>query len=80
MLQFAFNPHVLIQGSMHLFFMHALFCGQSVFIIHSGLQPKYGSPEYPGKHVHSPSLHSVLDPHGVGLHKSFSITSVKNIP
>lgn len=77
MLQFAPIPHVLRQGSTHLFLTHALFCGQSVFIKHSGLQPKYGSPEYPGKQVHSPSLHFVLDPQGEGLQRSVSIISEK---
>lgn len=32
------------QGFSHLFRMHALFLGHSEFKIHSGWQPKYGSP------------------------------------
>lgn len=50
--------------------MHALLTGQSVFKIHSGRQPAYGSPWYSLKHVQIPLLHTVFDPHGDGLHGS----------
>lgn len=55
---------------MHLFFIHALFLGQSVFNVHSGLQPIYGSPWYSFKHVHIPLLHRAFEPQGDGLQGS----------
>lgn len=63
-------PQAPGQGSVHLFLIHALFRGQSEFIIHSGLHPVYGSPWYSGRHVHIPSLHCAFGPHGEGLHGS----------
>jgi len=50
--------------------MHALIMGQSVFKIHSGRQPEYGSPWYSLKHEQIPLLHNAFDPHGDGLHGS----------
>lgn len=39
--------------------------------MHSGLQPSYGFPKYPGKQVHEPalfcSLHWALTPQGDGV-------------
>lgn len=69
-LQIAFVPHVPLHGSSHLFLMHALFIGQSVFKIHSGRHPEYGSPWYSLIHVHLPLLHNAFGPHGDGLHGS----------
>lgn len=37
-LHLAFIPQVPGQGSRHFWFMHALFCIQSVLTVHSGLQ------------------------------------------
>lgn len=53
---------------MHFKLLHALFGEQSVFIVHSGRQPTYGSPRYCGKHEQIPSLHTVFGPQGDGLH------------
>ena len=74
----AFVPQVPGHGSMHFSCLHALFGGQSVELIHSGLQAKYGSPKYSGIHWQAAALflwlQSALDPHGVGLHGStFSV-------
>lgn len=48
-----------------------MFEAQSVLIIHSGLQPSYGFPKYPGKQLHDPalfcSLHMALTPQGDGV-------------
>lgn len=50
--------------------MHALFKGQSLFIVHSGRQVSYGLPKKSGKHLHAPapflSKHTALSPHGDG--------------
>lgn len=40
----ALKPHIPGHGSLHLRFIHALFCGQSLFKTHSGLHPMKGSP------------------------------------
>lgn len=64
---------------MHLFLIHALSLGQSLLRTHSGLHPVYGSPWYSGRHVHMPLLHTAFDPHGDGLHGSFSIISGSKI-
>ena len=74
----ALTPHVPGHGSMHFSCLHALLGGQSVELIHSGLQAKYGSPKYSGMHWHAAALlrwlQSALDPQGVGLHGStFSV-------
>lgn len=49
---------------------HALSLGQSVFKMHSGRQPVYGSPKYSGKHTHEPapflSLQTAFAPQGDG--------------
>lgn len=66
----AFCPHVPGQGSTHLFLIHALFLGQSVFNTHSGRHPVYGSPWYSLKQVHTPLLHWAFGPQGVGLQGS----------
>lgn len=68
--QIALAPHVPMQGSTHLRLLQALFGEQSVFMVHSGLQPKYGSPWYSGKQVQAPLLHLEFVPHGDGLHGS----------
>lgn len=75
-LQIAFCPQVPGQGSAHLFRIHALLRGQSVFKTHSGRQPEYGSPRYSGIHVQMPSLHWALDPQGEGLHGFIGSASI----
>lgn len=64
------------QGFTHLFVKQALSLEQSVLRTHSGLQPVYGSPLYSGRHVQTPSLHKVFEPHGDGLHGSVLTGSI----
>lgn len=58
--QRAFTPHVPEQGSLHLCFIQAWCCGQSVLITHSGLQAG-GDPMDPSSQEQTPcpfnSLH-----------------------
>lgn len=58
------------QGFSHLLRIHALLRGQSVFKMHSGRQPMYGSPWNSDKHVHTPSEHLALEPQGDGTQAS----------
>lgn len=64
-------PHAPWHTSIHLLLEHALSNGQSLFVTHSGRQPKYGSPKYPGAHVQAPaeflSVHIAFGPQGDGL-------------
>lgn len=57
--------------STHLLFEHALSEEQSLFVTHSGRHPRYGSPKYPGAHVHAPteflSVQIEFGPQGDGL-------------
>jgi len=54
-----------------LYCIQALLGEQSVLTMHSGLQPSYGFPKYPGKQLHEPalfcSLHWAFAPHGDGV-------------
>lgn len=70
MLHKAFCPQVPIHGSTHLFRTHAFDKAQSVFKMHSGRQPAYGSPKYSSKQVQAPSIHFALAPHGDVAHGS----------
>ena len=45
-------PQVPGQGSRHDKLAHALLAGQSELATHSGRQPEYGSPKYPGLQAH----------------------------
>lgn len=67
--QRAFVPQVLSHGLIQRCLTQALFIGHSELIIHSGRQPKYGSPLYSGKHVHIPLSQTELGPQGDGLHE-----------
>lgn len=75
--QTALVPHVLMQGLIHFCLTHALSNGQSELEVHSGRQPKYGSPLCSGKQVQTPLLHSALEPQGDGLQGSNGVSSVK---
>lgn len=66
----AFVPQVPGHGSLHLFCIHALFLGQSLFNTHSGLHPTYGSPWNSILHLQIPLKQSAFGPHGDGLHGS----------
>lgn len=61
-------PHVPMHGSMHLLLMHDLVGLHSVFSVHSGRQPMYGSPKYSFMHVQMALSHFALAPHGDGSH------------
>lgn len=54
-----------------MLFEQALFEGQSLFVTHSGRQPRYGSPKYPCAHLQAPteffSVQIELGPQGEGL-------------
>lgn len=67
----AFCPHVPGQGSTHLLLKQDLSTVQSVFITHSGRQPRYGSPWKSSIQVHEPapfrSRQIALGPQGDGL-------------
>lgn len=64
-------PHAPWHMSIHLLLEHALSNEQSLFVTHSGRQPRYGSPKYSGAHVHAPAefltVHIALGPQGDGL-------------
>lgn len=71
--------HVPGHGSKHLFPMHALFDGQSVLTVHSGLQSSYGFPKYSGKQVQDPapfcSRQIAFAPQGDGM-QGLEISSI----
>lgn len=75
----AFWEHVPGHGSEHLFPIHALFDGQSVLTVHSGLQSSYGFPKYSGKQVQDPapfcSLQIAFAPQGEGT-QGLEISSI----
>lgn len=56
--------------------MQALSLGHSLFNTHSGRQPWYGSPPYPGMHEQIPLAQLALAPHGDGLQRSLGISSL----
>ena len=66
-------PHRPGHGSLHLFWIHAWFCGHCELDMHSGLQ--FGAdPIYDGKQEQAATplftLHSEFGPHGDGLQGS----------
>ena len=80
----ALMPQVPGQGSTHLLFEQAWSRSQSELRIHSGRQPRYGSPNNPGGHlqVQTPFLGLLiaLGPQGLGLHTSgFGVGRISSI-
>lgn len=77
--QIALIPHSPTQGSLHFLFMHVWLVGQSVFIMHSGLQFG-GDPMKVDKQVHKgfcwvDTLQCAFGPHGDDLHGSLEGSS-----
>jgi hypothetical protein len=70
-LQRAPYPHVPGHGSWHLLRTQALSRAQSELMVHSGRQPEYGLPKYPGRHSHKAfpfgdAMQRVFGPQGDG--------------
>lgn len=56
--------------------IHAFSRVHSVFDIHSGRQPIYGSPSYSDIHEQMPFEQFAFGPHGVGLQESTDSTAI----